>query len=329
MIKLKSIKFKIKRFTYYTFFYLNKIIFTKKNKKLFISTGYFGTLIASTLAKRFHNSENYLLITLDRQDKESNIKWANVLNPNWSKIDIINHKDYYEIDEINFNHIWKNIFFDEVYSNHIENLTLVKKFFYHKKIHVYEEGLATYYAYNKKINEKFYNKVFFLNKELLISLSEKVVLINPNEFLDILNSAIKYYPIKTLQNKNNVVYLMPGLQPYENNEHYFNFHYKKILEIKNKKYNVYVSLHPRVNIDFPDHINVIKNIPIVDMFLIKNKSNISYIYSQYSTLTTYSEILYEINPIIIETDVKNKYQKELKRVQDLYLTSNIKHPKNH
>lgn len=110
-----------------------------RRRRLFISTGFYATAIAATLASQDqYLYENYLLITIDRQDAQANIRWAHQMNDSWQAALTIGHVEFYEVNANLSNPFHAD--FDDVYSAHFLTHSLLRRVFPATRYFFYEEG---------------------------------------------------------------------------------------------------------------------------------------------------------------------------------------------
>lgn len=182
-------------------------IFNFSNRdQLFISTGFYSTLMASAIAsKGSYNS--YLLITLDRQSADSNIEWAKLVYPEWKGIEIIAHADYYDLRPKYIKHKWKNRYFLRIFSNHPNLINHIDNIFYTLQNKIYDEGLTTLNEFLENpiyIDLDLYTvNTFFQKWEL-----KNIYLIGKVDFLSILRRSCMYYDIREISpSEKNIVYV--------------------------------------------------------------------------------------------------------------------------
>ncbi|MBD9658337.1 polysialyltransferase family glycosyltransferase [Pantoea sp. PNT03] len=298
-------------------------------KRLFISTGFYSSLLASVLAESSCGEiyENHLLITIDRQNIESNKIWAFRLH-HWESIDFVGHEQYYN-EKIDYHH---NIpFFDEVFSPFPEMLLTVTSAFPADRHFFYEEGLTSYYQFlNKQYlpEAKFFCLHPFIYNDFhdLISIP-----ISIEKVRDKLQCLVRCYIPPSLEGTNNVVIIGHGGFPDENSNRIIRDEYIDIIKRKSKQgYNVVLLAHTRYPIDdellnrlkYDLSINfnfIYSDAPISDLFLIKNSHKIKYIAGIYSTLLVNSKVICGINTFIFDSAALSERQRALFEVQSCLL----------
>lgn len=298
-------------------------------KRLFISTGYYSTLIAAVIAKSQSGSyyEDYLLITIDRQSIDANRLWALRLH-NWFGVDFIDHEHFY-IDEINYNHVIEN--FDEVYSPFPEMYLVVSSAFPAQKYHYYEEGLTSYLQFSNKQfipNDNFYclHPYIFNNFSGLISLPVQV-----DSIKAVLKNLNMCYKTPSIEGNNNVVVIGHGGFPDETKNTLVHDEYVKVIKDFSKQgFNIILLGHTRfpvdkklletldssydVNFEYIEHDS-----PISDLFLFENANKIKFIVGIYSTLLVNAQALYDIKAISFDSNALSQRQILLKNVQSRLL----------
>ncbi|MDU6442491.1 MAG: polysialyltransferase family glycosyltransferase [Pantoea sp.] len=301
-------------------------------KRLFISTGFYSTLLASVIAgENDLHYEDYLLITIDRQSVDSNRLWANRLH-RWKGIDFVGHEDFYA-QKINYRHNVNS--FDIVFSPFPEMFLTVSFAFSSEKYQYYEEGLTSYYQfYNDQflpgdfyfcLHPYIYNQKYELN-----SLPIKI-----NKIIEKIEVISRCYRVPLIEGDNNVVIIGHGGFPDENHnllmiEEYFNI----IKDFSTKGFNVILLGHTRFSVDekLLDYLKCSNEInfkyiehdsPISDVFLFKNAKNIKILSGVYSTLLVNAKDLYGIEVQPFDSATLSERQFKLKEIQSLLLNENL------
>lgn len=292
-------------------------------KKLFISTGFYSTLIASVLAQSRSDGNDHLIITIDRQSVESNTLWAHRLH-GWKSVISIDHEDYY-IEKINYKHSVD--FFDEVYSPFPEMLTVISNAFPADQYIFYEEGLTSYLQFctNKYISKaKFHciHPFIFNQSPELISLPVSIKTV-----LEKLKSVENCYKIPEIKGENNVVVIGHGGFPDENkNEILIGEYLETIKEFSQKGMNVILLGHTRFPVSELLLDTLIKSndvnfkyiendAPLSDLFLLKNLGKIRCISGIYSTLLVNAKCLFGLEVFSFDSMALSDRQLLLKDVQ--------------
>ncbi|MDU5472099.1 polysialyltransferase family glycosyltransferase [Pantoea sp.] len=297
-------------------------------RRLFISTGFYSTLLASVIASEDNlQYEDYLLITIDRQSVDSNRLWANRLH-RWKDIDFINHEDFYA-SKINYTHSVN--FFDVVFSPFPEMFLTITSAFPSENYSYYEEGLTSYYQF---YNDQFLSGDFYFclhpyiynQKYELNSLPVKI-----SKVIEKLEVISRCYRVPLIEGNNNVVIIGHGGFPDENHnllmiEEYFNV----IKNFSKKGYNVILLGHTRFSVDenllhylrSSNEINfkyIEHDSPTSDVFLLKNAKNIKILSGVYSTLLVNAKDLYGIEVEPFDSATLSERQYKLKEIQSLLL----------
>ncbi len=301
-------------------------------KRLFISTGFYSTLLAATIAESssFPFYENYLLITLDRQSAEHNRLWAYRLNANWASVDTTEHTDYY-VGDIKFK--YNIVEFDEVISPFPSMYGAVAQAFPSKKYKYYEEGLTSYQQFldrSYKDDDIFYSlhPRIFNDTDNLFS-----VPINVKTVMQKLKLASQCYNTPTLTGNNNVILIGTGGFPEEEKNLAMQHEFSRVIaDLSTKGYNVILLDHTRVPVD-ENTFKIIKNnprfnvskisitSPLSDLFLLKNKNKIKFIVGVYSTLLINSKVLFDIESYSMNSDYLSERQLKLVEIQKLIVDS--------
>jgi hypothetical protein len=296
-------------------------------KRLFISTGFYSTLLAATIAESscFPFYENHLLITLDRQSAEHNRLWAYRLNANWATVDTTDHTDYY-VGDIKFK--YNIVEFDEVISPFPSMHGAVAQAFPAKKYKYYEEGLTSY----KQCLDRHYNDddIFYSLHPHIFNDNENLlsVPINAQCVLKMLEIASQCYITPTLSGKNNVILIGTGGFPEEEKNAAMQDEFLSVIaDLSSKGYKIILLDHTRVPVD-ENTFNIIKSnprfnvikisitSPLSDLFLLHNKDNIKFIVGIYSTLLLNSKLLFDIPSYSLNCDFLGERQLSLANIQN-------------
>jgi hypothetical protein len=301
-------------------------------KRLFISTGFYSSLLASALVDDSTQSyyENHLLITLDRQSPEHNKLWAYRLFANWSSVNTIDHNDYY-VGSIRFNHPIE--FFDEVISPFPEMEYAVSQAFRARKYSYYEEGLTSYRQFldGTHQNDDFFfclHPYLFKDNYNFFSLP-----ISKRKVVQKIELVSQCYQTPDLSGDNNVVLIGNGSFPEEEKNIAMRQEYLRVIsDLSMKGYNIILLDHTRVPVDAELmnlldnnlHYNVKKltiSSPLSDVFLNNNKANIKFIIGLYSTLLLNSKMLFGIDSYSMNVDFLSDRQINLAEIQNLVIPS--------
>jgi hypothetical protein len=298
-------------------------------KRLFISTGFYSTLIASVVAEMSEEIyEDHLLITMDRQSSNSNVLWAHRLH-SWKTVETIDHTDYY-IERINYRHSidW----FDEVYSPFPEMILVITEAFPSKKYSFYEEGLTSYLQFlegSYDENFKFYclHPHVFNDLDSLISLP-----ISIPKTREKLRSLDRCYRVPLIENNNNIIVIGQGGFPDENKNSLIRGEYVKFIKEQSRLgFNIILLGHTRLPAD-KKLIDELENsvetnftyiehaAPISDLFILKNIQKIRVIAGVYSTLLVNSETVCGIPAVVFDSGYLSERQVKLRAVQSLLMS---------
>jgi len=298
-----------------------------RKKRLFISTGFYSTLLAAVLAERASsdNYDNYLLITLDRQSPEQNMLWAWRLYDAWAAVDTIDHTKYY-VGDIQFQHPIG--YFDEVCSPFPVMRGAVAKAFNAAKYSFYEEGLTSYQHF---LDRQYCDGDFFysLHPYLFTECSGLLSLPLPAaKVRDKLVLAQQCYKIPNLSGDNNVIMVATGGFPDElQNIAMRNEYLTCIKRLNSQGFRVCILQHTRVGIE-QELLNEIKhnprydielitlNAPLSDLFILKNRERIKFLVGICSTLLINSSLLYNLNAFSMKANFLNERQSALAAIQN-------------
>lgn len=305
---------------------------------LFISTGYFATFTSSIIldfqkSKKMRNKNNYLLIIISKEfsnDEEfdtevkSQIHFARSVGI-WHKIDVVKEQDFplsvyntknYDDNLIKllFNGDLINKSFFEVYVSSLNILSKLSIIF--SKSNIIDEGIGTYLQLQTAKNLKEFSNFYKI-----------IPLDNINKINNIdLPKLLLYKKLKKL----NRIYKTPKITEKTSFVAISSFYFivdekSKLIEsyksyisdlVKNGE-NVKIKLHPRNNkndfLDFKNNLLEI-NIPLLDMYLIKNRKYIKTLFSMNSSILFMAKYVYNIPTKFIETDVKDEYTNNINNI---------------
>lgn len=295
-------------------------------KRLFISTGYFSTWIASSIARDSNTQyDNYLLITIDRQSKKGNIDWALKCNPDWMCVNTIDHEDYYVslktelLENITSQH------FHEVFYAHPDLYNLVKNTFISKNFCIYDEGVATRLS-DISQNCPFPQKAYYIQPYQIKESKNFILQIKRKTLLRILSEAASLYEIPEVQTKNNILYIMPGIDVNDTTPSQSALYHLNIISyLKKQGFTIWLARHPRVP-TLPayliEEVQTIPNsLPLIDLFIHKNRKHFSFIVGVYSTILCDSKYLHSIQALQIPLIMTNERQNHFKLFQDRFCKS--------
>ncbi len=319
-------------------------------KNLFISTGYFATISASLIIdlhkkQKKRNKKNYLLIVISKEFSNNKAFQNEVINQihfakqvnNWQKIDVIKENDFplSVYDKDNYNEkIIETLFqgdlikesFFELYISSLNILSKLSKYMKFSRANIIDEGIGTHLQVKNSEDlskfKCFYNLISLqFNKE---KINYKVNNIQLPKYLlyKKLNKLNSIYKTPKINKKTNLV-AISSFYFIKREKFYLISTYKKLIkELLKDNYKVEVKLHPRNNKeDFLELENYLIqiNIPLLDMYLKKNKKYIKNVFSMTSTILFMARYIYNINAVFIENDVKDEYTSNINEIYKKYI----------
>jgi hypothetical protein len=268
-----------------------------------------------------------LLITIDRQSETENTDWAYKAHPDWFSVETIRHENYYDVAPGQLESTFREIAFFEIYSSHHLMLDFVRSNFRTLRYKMYEEGVATRLTESESTPEMTGEVLYAVRPNVMLQRTRHLVQIPKEDILAILERNSESYRLSTIDGNNNVLFLMPGVVPNGSPRKDLHDSYVRIFEfLKNKGYEVFVARHPRVP-DFPEGNRfgpayvIEDSIPVIDLYIYRNRSNIAMIIGQYSTLLCDSQYLYGIPALQLTGKMDNDLQNRMKIMQDSIVPS--------
>jgi|GEM_PF-1118401 len=295
-------------------------------KRLFISTGYFATAIAATLASQQGSAtDDYLLITIDRQGAEGNTRWAYQMYDRWASVRTVGHDEYYE-NNAGFSNPF-NCHFDEVYSSHFHMAGFVGQKFPASRYSFYEEGLTTYsQALNVRVQDNN-TRFYALSPKILRTASIVSQPIDVKLLTRLLEKTINCYNIPIFENPRNIVMLAMGFPPHisGNRSHSFEACEPAAKMLRAAGFDVWLKPHPRAPIDdlFGNSSLAAAGVrlletdaPLIEPVILANRQTISAVVSVYSSFLLHSYPLFGIPAFTIRSPVIDRMQAAWKSLQD-------------
>jgi hypothetical protein len=315
-------------------------------KNLFISTGYFATF-SSSIILDLHKSQkrrykkNYLLIVISKEfssddefkiEATKQISFAKVVG-DWHKIEVVaeqnfplsvyDNKNYdSELVKSLFNGDLSKMSFFEIYISSLNILPKLSKIISFSKANIFDEGIGTHFQLQ--------------NADSLSSFSNfyKIIPLQIKKLNSInLPKNLLYKKLKKL----NKIYKTPKITALTSvfaiSSFYFIISEKTKLIAFYKNYisdlvasgeNIKIKLHPRNNIeDFLDfETNLLyENIPLLDMYLIKNRKYIKSLLSMSSSILFMAKYIYKIQSVFIEKDIEDDYTKNINKIYTKYINN--------
>lgn len=302
---------------------------SSRPKRLFISTGYFASAMAATIARQQETpADNYLLIIIDRQAETGNRRWAHQVNESWCEIRTTGHMGYFED-----NHGFRNPFgvdFDEVYSSHFHIHDFIVSKFPARKYSYYEEGLTTYFQAHGFPSENENIRFHALAPRLMTGADIFTVPIDAELFRETLARTAACYNVPYFEGDRNVVLLGHGLPPNIAKERAGTLEYFEPLTraLGSAGFNVWFRPHPRVATDdiFPRSGLAAAgarlldtDCPLIESVILQNRTQIAAVVSVYSSLLVHSLPLFGIPAFTIPGRLQDNHQQDWKRLQDIFV----------
>ncbi|WP_162950159.1 polysialyltransferase family glycosyltransferase [Rhizobium jaguaris] len=295
-------------------------------KRLFISTGYFATAVAATLAsQQGSGTDDYLLITIDRQGAEGNTRWAYQMYDRWASVRTVGHDAYYE-NNAGFSNPF-NCSFDEVYSSHFHMAGFVGQKFPASRYAFFEEGLTTYsQALSVRVQDNN-TRFYALSPKLARDASIVSQPVDVKLLTQLLEKSINCYSIPIFENPHNIVMLAMGFPPHVPNSRSLSFEAcepaAKMLRAAG--FDVWLKPHPRAPIDdlfgksslAAAGVRLLEtDAPLIEPVILANRPTISAVVSVYSSFLVHSYPLFGIPAFTIRSPVIDRLQAAWKSLQD-------------
>ncbi len=329
---------------------------------LFISTGYFSTLsfavlLNSTHKKSFKNCKIYLLIILFKEDSSSKdaiihakkqVEFAKNCYKNWFAIDVILEENFplsvYDTADCS-RIVLDNLFGDlgvtqlKFHSLFVTSCNLIGKINQHmafKKFYLVDEGIGTYF---QVINNYTQHKIdgffaFFSQNLLATSLNNVHYKLSIKALRSILYKLNKIYKTPSVEEKTFIIaissfYFIKQEKPLLLQEYF------TCIQNLKEEYNCLIACHPRNDIkeirtkagELFDNLAMIpQHVPILDMFIFKNKRNILGIASMNSSVLFTAKFIYNINTYYIKSEIEDAYTSSISKLykDHIKLLSDIK-----
>jgi hypothetical protein len=295
-------------------------------KRLFISTGYFATAVAATLAsQQGSGTDDYLLITIDRQAAEGNTRWAYQMHDRWASVRTVAHDEYYE-NNTGFSNPF-NCNFDEVYSSHFHMAGFVRRRFPASRYSFFEEGLTTYsQALNVRVQDNN-TRFYALSPKILRAASIVSQPVDVKLLTQLLEKSINCYSVPIFENPRNIVMLAMGLPPHFSGSRSNSFEAcepaAKMLRAAG--FDVWLKPHPRAPIDdlfggsslAAAGVRLLEtDAPLIEPVILANRQTISAVVSVYSSFLVHSYPLFGIPAFTIRSPLIDGGQAAWKSLQD-------------
>jgi hypothetical protein len=295
-------------------------------KRLFISTGYFATAVAATLASQQGTAtDDYLLITIDRQAAEGNTQWAYQMSDRWAAVHTVGHHEYYE-NNAGFSNPF-NCNFDEVYSSHFHMAGFVRHKFPASRYAFYEEGLSTYsQALNVRVQDNN-TRFYALSPKIARAASIVSQPVDVKLLTQLLEKSINCYSIPIFEKPHNIVMLAMGIPPNiaASRSHSFEACEPAAKMLRAAGFDVWLKPHPRAPIDdlFGNSSLAAAGVrlletdaPLIEPVILANRQAISAVVSVYSSFLVHSYPLFDIPAFRIRSPVMDRMQAIWKSLQD-------------
>lgn len=301
---------------------------TRPKRRLFISTGYFATTMAATIAGQQNRQfDDYLLITLDRQSDSENRQWAYQLRDEWVDVQTVSHKDYYERTETSPELPFAGVEFEEVYSPFINMAGFVQQHFPARRHEFYEEGLTSYLQALQFAPPDANSRFFALAPTALRHTNVVSAPIDYTEFAKVLRRSAQCCRIPRLCGERNVIIVASGAPPDAGLPSLATLDpYNELTAVLvHKGYTVWVKDHPRVPLKNVFAASKLAQLgaqlletdaPLLETFISTNGSSIAAIVSVYSSILVHSYGLFGIPAFSLRSEPISLTQQRWKDVQD-------------
>lgn len=297
-------------------------------KRLFISTGFFATAMAATIAcQQSRKFDDYLLVTIDRQSKAGNRQWAHQLGNEWIDVQTADHEQYYDGIEAPLALPFAGMQFDEVYSPFIEMAEFVEQAFAARRYHFYEEGLTSYLQALRFAPPREDSRFFALAPTAIRRASVSTSPIDSTVFLQVMQRATQCYRIPRFTGRRNVIVVTSGAPPAEcpNPLAMLDPYNELAASLLAKGYTIWVKGHPRVPLKeaFPQSklaqmgVRLLEtDAPLIETVIACNPQSIAAIVSVYSSILVHAFALFGIPAFSLHAEQVSAGQTWWKGVQD-------------
>jgi hypothetical protein len=268
----------------------------QRKRRLFFSDGYFSTLNSSTIIRQNDDDfDNFLLISIDKQNLQENIAFAQHCGFDKSKITTGSVQEVFGEFEKLKEH---NIYWNEIFCPFPCELQKIKKTFYCEKLFCYEEGLETYgqlLQYNKEqiVLDDFVDAGFYLQPKLIPYHSHAKKL-NLEIWKNTLHRMGSFYPIPEIPHgTKNILYCQSSL--YQGTPEVDKKNLDVAEKLREKEFHIWCRPHPRYDNSLTTHLRekskqpngnvtfIERSIPLSDIFIAKNYKEITAVIGEHGT----------------------------------------------
>lgn len=300
-------------------------------KRLFISTGYFATAMAACITtQQDPDYDNYLLITLDREDARSNTQWAYSVYDGWAGVVTVPHTDYYERTDDSPELPFALYEFDVVFSPFPRMQTFVEQHFRAADYRHYEEGLASYLELLNADPANVKTRFYALSPTIVRDAPGIPVPIDAETFKTICVRNATSYRIPLLKSSRNVILIAAGLprdvqaDPIETLAPYNSL----VRALVDKHFDVWIKPHPRVAVETVFAQSELARLgaklletdaPLIECVLARNQDKIAAIASAYSSTLMHALNVFDIPAFTVDLPPSDANRYMWKHLQDAAL----------
>ncbi|MDR0485052.1 MAG: alpha-2,8-polysialyltransferase family protein [Alphaproteobacteria bacterium] len=307
-------------------------------KNLFISTGYFSTLTAGLVAFCLpqQKRKNYLVIIVSKEFSWNNEIQQEINNQiffakkvaKWHKIIAIKEEDF-PLSTYNYNNyndiivksLGTNNFF-EVYVSSLNIADKLNRIISFKRISIIDEGIGTYLQIKEYGDLSKFHTFYNFLPVALASKNIHNVSIPKNLLYKKLHKLNKIYKTPSINFKTYIIAISSFYFIKNEKKQLIHTYKEYINNLSQKNIEVKIKLHPRNSlddfIDFKDKI-LDTNLPLLDMYLLKNKKYIEGLYSMGSSILFMSKYIYKIPTTFISDEVQDDYTKKINEFYTKYI----------
>jgi hypothetical protein len=297
-------------------------------KRLFISTGFFATAMAATIARQQGRKfDDYLLVTIDRQSRAGNRQWAYQLGDEWIDVQTVDHEQYYTRTETSLALPFADIQFDEIYSPFIEMAEFVEHAFAARRYHFYEEGLTSYLQALRFAPPREDSRFFALAPTATRHASVSTSPIDSTVFMHAVKRAAQCYRIPRFTGRRNIIVVTSGAPPAEcpNPFAMLDAYNELAASLLAKGYAVWVKDHPRVPLKEAFQQSKLAQMgarlletdaPLLETVIACNPQSIAAIVSVYSSILVHAFTLFGIPAFSLHAEQVSTDQAWWKSIQD-------------
>ncbi|MBU9680240.1 alpha-2,8-polysialyltransferase family protein [Burkholderia multivorans] len=310
---------------------MQKAFASLRPKRLFISTGFFATAMAACIAANLGSEyDNYLLVTLDRQDDRLNREWAYSAYDKWVDVAFVSHTDYYVRTDSSPTLPFTSLEFDAVFSPFPRMHEFVAEHYQATDYRYYDEGLASCLELIESDTAHENRRFYSLSPFVVRHGPGIAVPVDAGTFREICLRNSILYRIPLFENDRNVVVIVAGIprnlggDPAETL-----VPYDRLVEaLVAKGIDVWIKPHPRVAIEDVFAGSNLASLgaklletdsPLIECILARNSGKVSAIVSTYSSALMHAMTVFDVPAFSVDLPPDHEGRYMWKPLQDAAL----------